>query len=109
MNLTIILFSAIAFIFYGYMCLMTNHMKAEFQRYGMTKFRKLTGVLELLGGIGLLVGLEFNPILLLSSAGLTALMLLGTIVRIKTKDPWMQIIPAFSLMLVNGYIFLKAI
>lgn len=109
MNLTLILFSAIAFIFYGYMCLMTNHMKAEFQRYGMTKFRKLTGVLELLGGIGLLVGLEFNPILLLSSAGLAALMLLGTIVRIKTKDPWMQIIPAFSLMLMNGYIFFRAI
>lgn len=84
-------------------------MKAEFKRYGMTKFRKLTGLLELLGGVGLLLGLEFTPILLLSSAGLSLLMLMGTLVRIRTNDPWLQIIPAFSLMLMNAYIFINAV
>jgi len=105
MNFTLILMSAFAFMFYGIMCLMTNHMSEEFHRYGMANYRKLVGVLELLGGIGLLVGLVFHPLLLFSSAGLAVLMLMGTFVRIRTKDPWLQIIPAFSLMLINIYIF----
>ena len=107
MNNTLIFLSAFAFILYGTLCLSTNHMKAEFNRYGLERFRSLTGVLELLGGIGLLAGFYYRPVMLVSASGLAILMLMGTFVRIKSKDSFVEIIPAFSLMLINFYIFLE--
>ena len=80
-------------------------MALEFKRYGLTKYKGLTGVLEILGGIGSMLGILNSAILLLSTGGLCVLMLLGVGVRIKVRDPWHQIIPAFILMLLNGHIF----
>lgn len=82
-------------------------MKLEFKRYGLEKFRTLTGVLEILGGLGLLIGLEYKLILQLSSLGLCLLMLSGLVVRIKIKDPFVQTLPALILFLVNLYIFIN--
>lgn len=76
-------------------------MKTEFKRYGLSRFRMLTGILELLGGLGLLLG-QYSPLLLLvSSSGLSLLMFLGLIVRIKTKDSLIQTLPALILMIIN--------
>lgn len=105
MNQIIVLSAGTVFIYYGLLCLTTNHMMIEFQRYGLSRFRKIVGVLELFGGLGLLLGFYYPILSILASAGLTILMFLGTIVRLKTKDPLWKIIPAFTLMLVNGYIF----
>jgi hypothetical protein len=77
-------------------------MKIEFERYGLAKFRKLTGLLELLGGIGLITGYYLYPALLyLSALGLATLMLLGVIVRLRVKDSYIQILPALLLMIIN--------
>jgi hypothetical protein len=107
MNVILISITGIIFIFYGLICLITNHMRSEFERYGLIKFRQLTGFLELLGGIGLLVGMYNLPILIFSSAGFSILMLLGVVVRIKVKDKIFQILPAFFLMIINIYILVK--
>jgi hypothetical protein len=81
-------------------------MKTEFQRYGLSEFRKLTGTLELLGGTGLLVGqYYYSPLITLSASGLALLMFLGVIVRIRTRDPLIEILPALILMVVNLKIF----
>lgn len=80
-------------------------MKSEFKRFGLEKFGPITVVLELLGGLGLLVGLKFHLILALSSGGLALLMLLGVSVRIKVKDTLLVTFPAILFMLVNAYIF----
>lgn len=110
MQVILIIMSASIFIFYGLLCLLTGHMKQEFKRYGLSQFRTLTGVLELLGGIGLIVGqYVYGPVLILSSAGLGLLMLLGTLVRLKTKDPLIEIFPAFALMLVNLKILISSL
>ncbi len=101
MQVILIFISALAFIFYGLLCLLTDHMKAEFSRYRLSQFRKLTGALELLGGTGLFVGTYYTPLLYLSAAGLSLLMFLGVLVRLKTKDPLFEIVPAFFLMLIN--------
>ncbi len=53
--------SAFAFLFYGFACLMSSELVVEFERYRLSKFRVLTGVLEVLGAIGLLVGFVFPP------------------------------------------------
>jgi len=80
-------------------------MKNEFKRFKLEKLGLLTILLEILGAIGLLVGLFFNPVLLISSGGLATLMLLGLIVRIKLKDSLWISLPAIFYMCLNAYIF----
>lgn len=62
-----------------------------------------------MGATGLLVGLIFNPILSISSLGLSLLMFSGLIVRIKLKDSLWISLPAGFFMLLNLYIFLESI
>ena len=66
-------------------------------------------ILQFLGAAGLLVGLEFNIILIISSLGLALLMFLGLSVRIKLKDSLWISLPAFFYMSLNTYIFFEAI
>lgn len=106
--LALILLSSISFIGYGIAYFVSPGMKIEFQRFGLEKVGALTAVLELLGGIGLIVGLKYNPILLFSSAGLGILMLLGVAVRIKMGDGLLISLPATFFMLLNFYIFYLA-
>ena len=93
-----------SFVAYGLSCLRSESMTAEFRRFGLERFRMLTGVLEVLGGLGLLVGLVWPPAMWLSSAGLTLLMMLGVGVRVRMNDSLLQTLPALVLMLVNGFI-----
>lgn len=100
--------SGVAFVVYGALCLASPSMQAEFVRFGLGRFRVLTGVLELLGGVGLLVGLKWPPALWLSSGGLAVLMLCGVIVRISVDDRLVDVLPALILMFANGYILLAS-
>ena len=93
-----------AFVAYGLSCLRSEAMKAEFRRFGLERFRMLTGVLEVLGGLGLLVGLLWPLAMWLSSGGLALLMMLGISVRVRVNDSFTQTLPALVLMLVNGFI-----
>lgn len=109
MDVTLIFLTAITFIIYGILCLCTDHMKVEFKRYGVSKFRSLTGALELLGGVGLIVGSFYRPVLYFSSSGLAVLMFLGVLIRLKTKDPLIEITPAFILMIINLTILYRSV
>ncbi|MDP1572119.1 MAG: DoxX family protein [Vicinamibacterales bacterium] len=93
-----------AFVIYGISCLSSERMRAEFRRFGLERFRVLTGALEVLGGTGLVGGLLWPPALWLSSGGLALLMLLGVAVRVRVGDGLRQTLPALLLMLVNVYI-----
>ena len=61
-------------------------MIVEYERWGYPKQRLLIGGLQFLGGLGLLVGLYFKPLIPLSSASLLLFMLSAIGVRIKIKD-----------------------
>ena len=104
-----ILGSSLAFLTYGGLCLSTTSMEGEFKRFGLEKLRALTGVLEVLGALGLLVGLKWPVALTFSSAGLLLLMVAGIAVRIKVGDGWLLSVPAFALMMLNAYILVKAV
>lgn len=99
--------SAVAFLGYGVLLLTTDSMKEEFVRFGLEHFRILTGILEVLGGVGLLVGLYWTPAALMASAGLTVLMALGVGVRVRLRDSIGQTLPALALFLVNLYILVQ--
>jgi len=102
-------FSALSFLFYGLSFYTSSHMKDEFKRYGLEKFTLLTSILQILGGAGLIVGLLIHPILLISSAGLSILMLFGFIVRMKIKDGFWLSLPSFSYFIINSYLFYSSI
>lgn len=101
----LVIISSVSFMFYGISYFTTTNMKKEFRRFGLEKFGTLTAILEILGAIGLLLGLSLHPLLLVSSAGLTVLMFLGVLVRIKMKDRLLISTPAILYMLLNAYIF----
>lgn len=100
--------SGAAFLVYGVSCLSSEWMRAEFTRFGLQRLRVLTGGLEVLGGIGQLVGLAWPPVLWLSSGGLALLMVLGVGVRVRVNDGWLQTLPAVVLMLVNVFIVIAS-
>ena len=93
---------------YGLSCLQSPAMALEFERFGLTKFRVLTGVLEVCGGVGLLVGLRSALILWMAATGLTMLMALGVGVRVRLRDSVWQTLPALALFIVNGYVAVSA-
>lgn len=100
--------SVLSFLGYGLHCLFSEKMVYEFNRYGLEKFRYLTGVLEVLGALGLMAGLYYPLLMVISSAGLALLMFLGILTRLRIKDPVHLILPAFILFCLNSFIFLRA-
>lgn len=80
-------------------------MIMEFKRFGLSHPQRVaTGVLQLLGSVGIITGL-FIPIFgLLASAGLTTMMLVALLVRIKIGDGILQSTPAILFLILNSWI-----
>lgn len=80
-------------------------MKSEFKRFGLEKLGLITAVTELVGAVGLLVGLKYPLFLTLFSGVLALLMFSGTLVRIKMKDSLWLMFPAIFYIFLNSYLF----
>ncbi len=92
------------FLYYGLACLLANGMVDEFARFGLSRFRRLTGSLELLGAIGLLAGYLVPILAIASASGLAVLMLLGVATRVRIRDAALDIAPAAVLMVMNAFV-----
>jgi hypothetical protein len=106
----LVVFSSVSFLIYGLSCLFARYMRQEFERFGLVKFRVLTGVLEVAAAIGLALGLVRPIFGCIAAGGLALLMFLGFLVRLKIKDTPVQASPAFFFMALNLYllsVFLK--
>lgn len=99
---------AICFVGYGISCLFTEKMQKEFDRFGLSvQQRKLTGLLQILASLGLVIGYYFYPLIaLISAAGLSLQMLLGFLVRLKVKDRFYESAPSLIFMVLNAYVAL---
>ncbi len=102
---TMKLLSAGGFFYYGLCLLFSRHMETEFQRYGLSQYRQLTGGLQLAGSLGLIAGFYWPLLTSLASLGLATLMALGLFVRVKVQDPLWQMLPAVFFLIVNALIF----
>ena len=102
--LSCVLLSSISFIGYSISYFTSSHMKNEFERFKLKKYGVFIIILEILGAIGLLAGLIFTPLLIVSSGGLAVLMLLGLITRIKSNDNFLVSSPAIFYLILNSYI-----
>ena len=104
-----IVFSSLSFFGYVIAYFTATKMKEEFKRFNLEKIGFHIIILELLGALGLIIGLKFNLILMVSSLGLTLLMLAGVAVRIKLKDSLRVSFPAIFYLVLNGLIFFASI
>ena len=101
--------SAAAFLGYGAACVVSRHMVAEFERYGLARYRVLVGWLELFGGLGLLVSIGWPAVTPLAAGGLTLLMAAGVATRLRVRDPLPSLLPALGLGLVNAFVLASSI
>ena len=101
--------SMLLFVYYGISVLVSDAMVKEFEKFGLIRFRRLTGVLEVLGALGLMVGYFISPLVIAASGGLTLLMAMGVVVRLRVGPPATDAVPALVMMLINLYVFVYAI
>lgn len=87
----------------------TKMLVENFRRFGYPQwFRVVTGSLEVLGGMGLLIGIWLPWLAELASDGLTLVMLGAVLTQLRTRDPWRKIALAIVLgvltsLVVVGY------
>lgn len=79
-------------------------MKRDFERFGLSRLRTLTGTLEALGALGLIAGQFLPPLVPLSAGGLALLMMAGIVARVRVLDSLSQTVPALVLMCMNLFI-----
>ena len=109
LNLSILLFSAISFIFYGITSFFSKRMLSEYARWGYKNQRILLGCLQLLGGVGLLVGIINSTLLIVASFLLTFMMITAVFVRIKIRDNIIQMSPAILYTVLNFIILYNSL
>ena len=82
------------FVAIGSMTIAGRKMFVEnFRRFGYPQwFRIVTGSLEVLGGIGLLIGIWLPWLAALASAGLTLVMLGAVVTEVRTREPLQKIV-----------------
>lgn len=98
------LFCAISFMGYGVSCLVTDHMVREFERYGLPRYRVLTGLLQLMAAVGLIAGFRFPLLGALAAGGLALQMLLGFGVRLKIRDRFLLCLPALVYLVISAWL-----
>jgi len=109
LNLSILLFSAVSFIFYGITSFFSKRMLTEYSRWGYRNQRILLGCLQLLGGVGLLIGISNSLLLSVASFLLTFMMITAIFVRIKIKDSIVQMTPAIFYTVINFVILYNSL
>ncbi len=110
MNLTlVVIFTAVSFIIYGYSSFISRRMKSEYARWGYNNQRKIVGSLQLLGGIGLILGLQINILLITTSFCFIMMMTMAIFIRVKIKDNITDVLPAITYLFLSILIFYNSI
>ena len=110
MNLTlVVIFTAVSFIIYGYSSFISRRMKSEYARWGYNNQRKIVGSLQLLGGIGLILGLQINVLLITTSFCFIMMMTMAIFIRVKIKDNITDVLPAITYLFLSILIFYNSI
>lgn len=105
----ILVFSAISFIFYGINTFVSKRMVLEYERWGFKSQRIILGCCQLLGGLGLLVGLKFAPLLTITSFLLLCMMITAVFVRIRIKERIIRTLPALLYLVLTFVIFYNSV
>ena len=108
-HLITLLFSAISFIVYGVNSFFSKRMILEYEKWGFKNQRVILACCQLLGGLGLLIGLVVPLMLSVASFLLMCMMLTAVFVRIKLKEGLIKTLPALLYVALNLIIFYNSI
>jgi hypothetical protein len=103
--------SSVAFSGHGLSCFLSRRVATEFERYGVARLRPLVGSAQIAASVGLVAGVvdgRLRPLLILSAAGLAAMMVGAVLVRLRIRDPWTSALPALGFFCLNLYIATSA-
>ena len=109
MHIFLIIIVGISFVIYGLSIFSSQKMKDEFIRFKLKEFTYIIGTFEILGGVGLLIGIYNVNFLISSSFCLAFLMLLGILARLRVRDNLMKLLPALLFLFLNTYIFIDSL
>ena len=84
-------------------------MVLEYERWGFKSQRIILGYCQLLGGLGLLVGLKFAPLLTITSFLLLCMMITAVFVRIRIKERIIRTLPALLYLVLTFVIFYNSV
>ena len=98
------LFTGISFIAYGINSFISKRMIREFKRWGLADKRKIIGVCQCIGGVGILIGLTISLASIISALFIIIMMLVAILVRIQIRDNISDILPAISYILLCAMI-----
>ena len=87
---------------FGLMKFGAKQMKQEFQRYGFSQgFRIFTGLIELTGAVGLILGIWYPQFTVLAGILLALTMIGALITHIRIKDPGKTMGAPFLLLILS--------
>tara|TARA_B100001173_G_scaffold303712_1_gene306811 strand:+ start:349 stop:696 length:348 start_codon:yes stop_codon:yes gene_type:complete len=104
-----VLFSAISFVIYSLHSVFSRRMILEFSRWGIGNLRILVASFQMLGGIGLLLGMYNVWLLCLVSFLLMLMMITAIIIRIRVRDSFLLTVPALIYALLSFIIFYSSL
>ena len=81
-------------------------MEEEFKRFGLPNISLFIAFFQLSGSFGLIFGFFYPIILIISSAGLTTMMLIACLVRFRVKDTLLESLPALFYLVLNTVILI---
>lgn len=100
-----VLFCSISFVIYSLHSVFSRRMIMEFSRWGIGNLRILVASFQMLGGIGLLLGMYNIWVLCLVSFFLMLMMITAIIIRVRVRDSFLQTVPALMYALLSFIIF----
>ncbi len=101
--------STALFLGYGAYYLLSDAADAEFERFKLPGLRRLTGALQVLGALGLLVGAWVPALVTISAGGLSLMMALALATRARIRDPLSASVPALVLMLMTLFVAVSSL
>lgn len=82
-------------------------MKEEFKVYGLSEtMMYMIGVLKVLSAVGLIVSIWYPMVAIPASAAMGFLMTGAIWMHLRVKDPIKKALPAFTFLLLSGFIWL---
>jgi uncharacterized membrane protein YphA (DoxX/SURF4 family) len=92
----------LGFLMFGLMIFGAKQMIQEFQRYGYSKgFRVFTGLIEVIGAVGMIVGIWKPQFAALAGILLAATMIGALFTHIRIKDPVKNMGAAFIFLILS--------
>lgn len=104
-----VIFSGVSFLGYAITYFTSEHIKREFERFKLPNLGRTVALFQILGAVGLLASFRIPATLPLASGGLSLMMLIAILVRLRVNDSLWVSLPAIFYFGLNLYIVIASV